>query len=82
MNSRRQFVLEGLKQAGLVLLLLLFLGLLTWLLMYGSVSWFGMGSRSGIFDILRLVGALIVWFVVSVLCGPVPTLLTCLDVSN
>ena len=82
MNSPKRFVLEGLRQARSVLLLLLFFGVLIWLLMYGSASWFGMGRHGGISDVFYRVEALTVVFAASALCGPVPTLLTYLDVSN
>jgi hypothetical protein len=82
MNTRRHFVLEGLRQAGLVLLLLLCLWVLVGLLMYGSFSWFGMRDHGGIFDVFYRVGALTEMFAAGALCGPVPTLLTYLDVSD
>jgi len=77
MNSRRQFVLEGLKQAGLV-----FGVMLGAVLLLGGISrvlaYAGIIHYQAIFVLLglpALCGA-------SVIIGPVPTLLTFFDISD
>lgn len=80
MNSRWEYVQEGLKQAGLVFVALLLVGLFAALFVWGSTA--GLGATSGLADAIRVAGGLTVAFIVSILAGPVPTLLTLCDTTD
>jgi hypothetical protein len=72
MNGCRRFILSGLKQAGGVAAIFLSIGVVGWLL--GRFGWFGGVTQS--------FGGLLFLFAVSLLSGPVPALLACLDIST
>lgn len=74
MNSRRQFILEGLKQAGWVFGAFLLLGVIGWIGLYTVRA-----IHNHVFFVLfgfTTAGS------ASVLIGPVPTLLTLFDISD
>jgi hypothetical protein len=84
-NTRRQFALEGLKQAGLVAIFLLWIGLLAWFLMFiGRILalCFGGGILVKFLRPIWMLATLTVVFSTSVLVGPVPKLLTFYDISD
>ena len=74
MDSRRHFVLEGLKQAGGVFAALLILGVIGWTGLYSTRAM----HNQVVFILFRLLTIL----GVSVVVGPVPTLLTLFDISD
>ena len=80
MNSRWEYVREGLKQAGLVFVSLLSLGLFAALFVWGFTTRFS--ASVGIVDAIPIIGGLTVAFSVSVLVGPIPTLLTLCDIND
>jgi hypothetical protein len=82
MNSRRQFILEGLKQAGLMFGVLLLFTLPTLLFGRTLVFWLVRGGGYSIFKPIWFISHLTVIVAASILIGPVPTLLTLFDISN
>lgn len=87
MDSRRQFILEGLKQAGLVFAVLVLFTLITLLIGRALVLWVVSEGGSSIFNnsLFRpiwIIGNLIGLAAASILTGPAPTLLTFFDISD
>ncbi len=74
MNSRRQFILEGLKQAGWIFGAFLLLGVIGWIGLY-TVRAFHNHVVLVLFGLTTVCSA-------SVLIGPVPTLLSLFDISD
>ncbi len=80
MNQRRQFVLVGLKQAGLVLSTFLLLDLLAALF---SWAFAGLGNESGVvIPACSVVGLVVAAFLSCFLSGPIPTILISFDITN
>ena len=71
-NARRQFIRGGVRESGFV-----FAGLL----LLGGLWWIGFQIH-GLPPAIHSVGGLIVAFSVSLLSGPVPSLLVLLDITN
>ena len=84
MNSRRQFVLEGLKQAGwifgVLLLLVSFAELLLWTVRIWHVT--AGGITYGIVHVTYVLAVVTTICGASVLFGPIPKCLTFFDISD
>lgn len=80
MNSRREFILEGLKQAGLVFAALFLLGLFATVGLW--VIGFGLDGNNLVSVIFHVLGWLAVALSGLTLVGPVPAGLTYFDISD
>jgi len=82
MDPRRKHVIEGLKQSGLVFGGILLMGLFAWFFLWTLETRFDWRNGSNIVDILRVLGRLAVVLAVSMLSGPVPTLVIRFDITD
>jgi len=82
MSSRRKFIIEGLKQAGLLFGSALVVVLLIWFLLWSAFVWLHAENSRPVIDVLSGLGMVMIGFFVSILCGPVPTLLTFFDIND
>lgn len=81
MGSRREFIVEGLRQAAKTVVALCLVGLpaigIFWVSMRFFVGWDNLG-----FEFFRMVCMFTAWVTASLLAGPIPAVLVHFDISN
>ncbi len=82
MSRRRQFIFEGLKQAGQVSGVILLLGSLAALFVWLSLHWGATAHPNMAGDWSCGIGMVTTGFAILFLSGPVPTILTFFDITD